>query len=373
MIVLEVDHDTIIMPQEFPVLRSLDDFVSRVLNPPLPDQQEHSASTVSGETIPTPIPIDTPPYIVRFFQRIFCYCHTVAHLNKALTTLEARLTPMEVECLYDWHLGGQLIPSDAAAKFQAVLTLWFKGIKKYMLDSGKSQPEPFVSHKITYTVTHFVGPGSPADKTLLVCFSTRGGRRLMMPNAVLMQHTDSARHDLLIISEPLGANYWQGVPGLGKNLIEVIEWLARLELIGAYSRIRTLGCSAGGYAAVIAGHLLGAEMAVSVGGRFPSKHKHPIRILGMIFTTWRVMRKGHCPRVLVSYAADKSRDRKFASVMARLFGSKPEIVELRNEKVGHDVLARLLERGELAPYLERTIFSELNGELIRTEREVLRV
>ena len=369
MIVLEVDHDTIIMPQEFPELRSLDEIVSRVLQPPLREQPGPGASAAPGEICSTPIPIDTPPYVVRFFQRIFSYCHTAAHLNKALSTLAARLTPMEVECLYDWHLGGQLLPSNAAVKFQTVLTLWLQGIKKMMSDSGKSQPEPFVAHRINFTVTHFVGPGSPADKTLLLCFSHKGGRDLAMPHAVLMQHTDSARHDLLIVSEPLSANYQNGVPGLGNNLIEVIECLARLDFIGDYSRIRTLGFSAGGYAAVIAGHLLGAELAVSVGGRFPSNRKQPLRILGMIFAIWRVMHKGHCPRVLVSYAADKSRDRKFAKIMTRLFGSNPDIVEFGNEKVGHMVLARLLERGELAPYLERTIFAEINDELVPSERE----
>ena len=371
MIVLEIDHDTIIMPQEFPELRSLDDIVSRVLNPPVQDEPKQSSDTASGETGPTSIKIDTQPYVVQFFQRIFRYCHTAAHLNKALTTLEARLTPIEVECLYDWHLGGQLIPSNAAAKFQTVLDLWLQGMKKMMSGSGKSQPEPFVSHKITYTLSHFVGPGSPADKTLLVCFSNRGSRTLAMPNAVLMQHTDSARHDLLIVSEPSNANYQKGVPGLGKNLFEVIEYLARLGFIGDYSRVRTLGCSAGGYAAVIAGHLLGTELAVSVGGRFPSKRKQPLRILSMIFTTWRAMHKGHCPHVLVSYAADTSRDRKFSRIMTILFGSKPDIVELGNEKVGHNVLGRMVERGELAPYLERTIFTEINDELIATERDVL--
>jgi hypothetical protein len=151
-------------------------------------------------------------------------------------------------------------------------------------------------------------------------------------------------------------------------LIEVIEWLARLDMMGDYSRLRTLGWSAGGYAAAIAGHLLEAEMAVSAGGRFPSRHKQPFRILNMIFTTWQVMHKGHCPRVLVSYAADNSRDRKFASVIVRLFGSNPDIAELENVKLGHNVLGRLLERGELAPYLARTIFAETNDELISTEQ-----
>jgi hypothetical protein len=127
----------------------------------------------------------------------------------------------------------------------------------------------------------------------------------------------------------------------------------------------------GMHAAVIAGHLLKAELAVSAGGRFPSNRKQPLRILSMIFTIWRVMHKGRCPRVLVSCAADKSRDRKFAKIMTRLFGNNPDIVTLPNEKVGHNVLGRMVERGELGPYLARTIFAEINDELIPTGREVL--
>jgi hypothetical protein len=192
----------------------------------------------------------------------------------------------------------------------------------------------------------------------------------MMPSAVLMQHTDSTRHDLLVISEPLSENYQKGVPGLGRNLIEVIERLARLELMDEYSGIRTLGCSAGGFAAVIAGHLLGAEMAVSVAGRFPPKRKHPITMLNMIYTTWRVMREGHCPNVLVSCGVDQSRDREFARIMAWLFGANRDVVKLTNQRVGHGVLERLIGRGELAPYLARTIFAEINDELVSTEREV---
>lgn len=89
-------------------------------------------------------------------------------------------------------------------------------------------------------------------------------------NAVLLQHTDSARYDLLIIAELLNEGYRPGVPSLGKNVTEVCKWIARLDLINNYRKIRTLGCSAGGYAAVIVGYLVDAEMAACVGGRFHS-------------------------------------------------------------------------------------------------------
>ena len=118
-------------------------------------------------------------------------------------------------------------------------------------------------------------------------------------------------------AEPLGLNYRQGVPALGENLLEVIQRIASLDWISEYRGIRTLGCSAGGYAAILAGHHLGAEMAVSVGGRLPSKHRHPIRFLDMLYATWRSMRKRRCHRVLAVYAEDKSRDRRFAEIMVR--------------------------------------------------------
>ena len=281
--------------------------------------------------------------------------------------MEKRLTPLQVECLHDWHLSDQLIPSSTAEKFQLALTHWIQSIKRMMLDSGKSQPEPFVLHRIASTVSYFVGTGSSADKTLLVCFSSRGDARLMMPNAVLMQHTNSACYDLLIISEPLRQGYRLGVPSLGKNVTEVIESIARLGLVSEYGRIRTLGCSAGGYPAVIAAYFLGAEMAVSVGGRFPAE-RHPIRILNMIYTTWRAMRKGRCSRVLMSYATDKTRDRSYTRVIGYLCGGSLIAVEFTNGIVGHRIFRRLVERGELAAFLSRTIFAEMNDELIVTER-----
>ena len=35
------------------------------------------------------------------------------------------------------------------------------------------------------------------------------------------------------------------------------------------------------------------------------------------------------------------------------------MVKFADEKVGHNVLERLLERGELAPYLADTLFGEI--------------
>lgn len=365
LIALEVDYDAIITPQEFAQFRSLGNIVARVLSTQLQDEREQDACPQISNTINTATLTNTEHYVIQFFQRIFSYCHTVAQLNKALTTLEHRLTPIEVEILYERNRTHQLISSSVAEKFHTALNHWLQRVKGMMLDSGKQEPEPFVSHRVAPTVSYFVAPGSPTDKTLLVCFSEAGGRSLMMPNAVLMQHMDSVRYDLLIISEPLNESYRLGVPLLGTNVTEVIEWIAKLDLIGNYNRIRTLGCSAGGYPAIIAGYLLGAELAVSIGGRFHKRR--PIKILERIFTTWRAVRNRHCSRVLMSYAKD-TRDRRYAKIIAMLSGGSLVAVEFSNGSVDHLILRRLVERGELALYLARTIFAEMNDELIATQR-----
>jgi len=367
LVVLETDYDAVIMPEKFAQFSTLDDIVSCVLTPSSQAELEQNIS-VESEIIHTPIKTDEFPYVVRFFQRTFRYCDTVAQLNKVLVSLEQRLTPTQMKHLHDWYQCGQLVSTNTAEKFQTVLRHWVHDMNRMMLGSGKPQPEPFIAHKITPTVTHFVGPGSATDKTLVICFSARGSHRLMMPNTVLMQHTDAAHYDLMVISEPSNKGYHLGVPSLGKNVIEMIEWLANLDLISGYGRIRTIGCSAGCYPAVLAGYLLKAEIAVSVGGRFPSE-RHPIRILNMMFTTLRAKYKGHCSRVIMSFAIDKNRDRNFSRIMSRLCSSNSIAVEITNERVGHGIFERLVERGELAPYLARTIFAEMDDELITTERE----
>lgn len=356
MVAIELKYDTIIMPSEFSRLRTINDIVTRVMQPPSQIDDAPLDSNSPRDNFPELVNDDVPPYIVRFFQRVFSYCHTAGHLNKALTTLEARLTPTEVKCLHNFFLNKKLIPTETDQKFYTILTIWFQGLERMFSISTKTRLESFVAKRVKCTATHFVGPGKKAEKTLLICFSARGSRCLMIPNAVLLQHTDATQYDLLIISEPFNANYQQGVPLLGNNLIDVVQTLKQLELTHLYRSIRTLGFSAGGYAAMIAGHLLHAEMAVSVAGRFPSKHKHPIIFFNMILTSWRVMRARPCQHMLMSYGANKSRDRKFADIMARLFGCTRDVVNFNDEDVGHNILGRLVERGELHTYLARTLF-----------------
>jgi hypothetical protein len=129
-----------------------------------------------------------------------------------------------------------------------------------------------------------------------------------------------------------------------------------------------LRCCAGAFMAVIAGYRLGAELAVSVAGRFHPE-RYPHRILGRVITTWRTVRKAHCSRVLMSYPADKdkTRDHIYARIIGKLTGGSLFGLEFTDGRVGHRILERLVERGELAPYLANTIFAEFDDEINATE------
>ncbi len=364
LVALETAYEVIITPQDLSQCQSLGDIASLAISISVKKnrqkKQQMDASFLLLEN--KSIQLEVPTHVVRFFRRVFSYCVTVAQLRKALATLEERLTPEDVECLYHWHAADQLIPN-ASEKFQTALTLWLQKLKQMMLASGKQQVESFTSHRVAPTVTHFIGPGVSTNKTLLICFAVRGCRHLLLPNAVLLQHINAELYDVLVIAEPLAESYRLGVPCIGNNVSEVIDWLACQNFSGNYAQLRTLGCSAGGYPAILAGYRLGAQVAVSVAGRFPYSERYPLKILKRIYRTWQTIRHGHCSHVVMSYGTGKNRDFNYARIIAGLSGGTVMGVEFTNEKAVHNFFQRLSERGELMTYLKHTVFVELDAQL----------
>lgn len=362
LLTLEIKYNAVISPRELSELRYFGHLASRILTQPLNNDQEKIAVHPNGSDADV-VQVGAPPYIVRLFQRIFRYCSTSVQLNKALNTLESRLTPTEVEDLYGWYHSGRLIPAQAAPKFHNALSRWLAEMKGMILKSGKREPELFYSRKIAPGVTQYFGPGKSNDKTLLICFPPIGTRNLMMPNAVLLQHIDSSNFDLLIISGSSVVGRRLVFPTFGKTPVGLVEWLASQGWISEYSGIRTLGFSAGAYPAVIAGCFLKAEVALSISGRLQSR-KYFVKNLNRIMSIWRATRIARKTRVLMSYPIDNSRDRKYARIVTRISGANQLVVELTDEKIGHLLLRRLLDRGVLSRYLERTVFADVDDELL---------
>jgi len=383
LVMLEAEYDIVLTPEQLAAFTSLEELVDAALLPEslaalapgegdvlAPGAVSAFASTPASGPAPASALTPVDARIVRLFDRLLRGARELSRLTRALKTLEHRLTPIEVESLYARHLADRLVPAEAAGSLHVAVDRWLGAMIRLMRGSGKARPEPFVARRIRPSVWHFAGPGAACDKTLLVCFPGIGGRQMMMPNAVLMQHTDATGCDLLVIAEPSGQGYRRGVPLLGRSLREVIESVAGLPTIADYGRIRSLGCSAGSDAALLAGHRLGAELAIAVGIRLQSRRvPHTIEDLGRLLRLVRAVRGGRCRRVLLSYSTDNKRDRRHARMIAWLTGSNRFGVELTDARCGHVVLQRLAERGELVPFLARTAFVGLDDEWVARDRD----
>jgi acyl carrier protein len=355
LVALEVQFNTIIAPQEFASFRYLGSIVARVLSTPEDDDSIEAPITTISHATNYP---KSESHIVNLFRRLFRFCQTVAQLNKALATLENRITPNEFEKLYENYQAKHLIHTSSPEKFHLALTHWLEKIKKSMSYCRKATPEPYIRFKIAPTVSYFVTHQSQKNKTLLVCFTAAGSHNMGMPMAVLLQHIDANQYDLLLITEPLNEKYLHGVPHIGTNVNNVVEWISNLELIKNYQSIRTIGYSAGCYPALIAGYKLKAESAISIGGRFHTK-SHPLKSLNRLFTTWKTVRTKTCANVLMIYAENQPRDRLYAKMIVFFTGGKLLQVNFEDGTINHLFLGQLDDRGELAKFLSQTILAEI--------------
>lgn len=354
MVTLETDFGVVVTPTEFARFRSLGQIAAHV-EPRV--SRDGAAGGAPGAGAGAPHEgHGAEPDVVRLFRRVLKICGTVAQFYKALGSLEHRLTPQALATLGEWHRDGRLLGEHAGEKYRRALADWLQGMQSMLAGSGKAAPEPYVAHRISPVMTHFVGPGTAADKVLIVAFATKGGRRVAIPNAALLQHLDAGRFDVLVVGDPWVTGFRTGVPLLGRTAAEVVESVAALEWLRDYARIRTLGCSAGGYPALLLGYRLQVELIVSVVGRFPAE-RHVRMLFRMLLDLRNAVKRGRRPRVILAHGADSRRDRNFARIAARLTGGRRMEVALAGRKAAHRIFPQMLEDRTLARFLEMTVLA----------------
>lgn len=366
LVALELEHGATITPQELSELKSLDDIVQRVSDGPdsggaplSPDAAPARQSSASASD-------DPKPPIVSNLERELSECRGIVHLHKLLSDLMHRVTPLDVVTLNRWHQRGSIVPSAAPPDFGTALSKWLGDILGTMDASGKPEPEPFTFTRVVPAVVHFSAPGDRASKTLVVCFSTVGGRQMWMPNPVLLQHTDATQFDLLVISDAERTGFRRGVPGMGGSVADVVQWVAELELLREYGALRTFGCSAGAYPAMLAALRLNAELGVSVAGRFPRPHLGNLgQIARTYVNTWVAARHRTRARVLMVHGTGL-RDTRFARRLGWIAGANRLCVEMSGQPIKHNVIKPFIERGELRQFLDRTVFARVEAELLAT-------
>jgi hypothetical protein len=368
MVSLEVDFGVVVTPTEFARLRSLGQLAEHVA----PRIGSVAAADRAGAPRDAAPPGASEPAVVRLFRRVLRTCGTVAQLYKALGTLEHRLTPPALATLDEWHAGGRLMGAQVEEKYRRALAEWLLRLRTMLAGSGKVAPEAYTARRVSPVMTHFAGPGPAAGKTLIVCFATKGDRRLMIPNVALLQHIDARRFDVLVVADPWATAFRTGVPLLGRTAAEVVESVAALEWLRDYRQIRTLGCSAGSYPALLMGYRLQAELIVNVVGRFPAE-RHVGTLFRMLLEIRNAVKRGRRPRVILAYGADRSRDRNYARIVSALTGAGRMEVAIPGRQAAHWIFRDMLEDRTLSRFLEMSVLAPMQAPLLAGETGTVKV
>ena len=206
----------------------------------------------------------------------------------------------------------------------------------------------------------------PGASTLLVAFAGIGPRD-RPPTFSFLRAVGELHASAVFVRDPHRAWYHHGVPGLGGSIDAVAARLRRLADAANARRVITLGTSVGGYAAILFGRLIDADLAIAFAPptflgasmRFRTRN-------GRYLREWLALRRSRgfsrrhadLRRVLgehrsvplpvhVHYAAG---DRIDAAYARRLAGV-PGVALRPHAGAGHDLVRRLRANGELAGLL----------------------
>lgn len=181
-----------------------------------------------------------------------------------------------------------------------------------------AEPEPYRRHALGDSVILYSGPeDAPKRKTLLIAFAG-AAMRLMVPVGVVLQHLPASQYDVVLLRDQRRAHYERGIPGYAETLLALMRRLGADLGAQRYRRVVTLGTSMGGLPALRGGILLGADLAISLGGR-PIWHVdrliNPERVAVPAFDVL-------CPcgpagaELLLVYAARNAEDREGPALLA---------------------------------------------------------
>lgn len=339
LIALETEHAIVVTPSDlarFESLRALADAI---------EQGDFAAAGTAAGVASASISSAHQPVIVRLYERLVARQRSPNQRNQLHISLENYITPDEREALWQEARG---LDEPAA--------VWLEGLQK---QAGVSALQGFTRQSLGWGLRLYRGSGDATFKTLILAFSTRA-ERLMMPLPSVLQHIDASRFDVLLVPDRTRSSFELGLPPLGESVTALVDAVAALPSVQRYSSVRALGCSGGGFAALMASAQLGLEMGVSVGGRFP-KGRRWHRIQSVLATRRARSGSGGSP-LLVAYGRPKTRDRKFAHAFVRGASAHALPVDYADGEAGHLVLAEMLERQTLQAFIDQTICAQSSAD-----------
>ncbi len=255
-------------------------------------------------------------------------CRTQNEFNRLRITLENILAPAEIAAIATLDL-----PPETAERTRH----WFDKLSKWrpdMLEAPQGYARQHLSPRLIFYRDTRV---EPREKDLLVTFSGNTGR-LMMPVSVFLQFMDSKSWDIALLKKPASGSHLRGVDKNADNFPGLVQFIETALRPRAYRRVMTLGASSGGFPALWAAALMGADRGISAGGC-------PPRTLPDLRLDDRGPRADFC----MVYSAGSTQDSEAALVLKDLFGGRLHPVA---DIEGHNVLSELMRRGQLAEFLK---------------------
>lgn len=358
LVALELKFDVVIKPDELTVYRYLGDVVNRILNPKLEKKDD---GTLQAENLISDIDEfkrnDKTDRMVYVLNRAIKGCRTLTDLNRVLAILERKITPEEFVALWVYNVEGELLPAQVEKGYRKVVEEWLQIGAAHFKSSGKTSFERYKKERLGSALTFFQGPGSKSEKTLIIGFSGRGDSCLDIPNYILLQHAEARHYDFLIISEPRGRGYLAGIPFWGGSETQVVEAVANLDLIQGYKNTRIAGVSAGAYPAMLLGYELGADLTLSLAGRFHRFKRNPGFVLNRIVGAIAVRIQKPYHKVIYCYSSSR-KDKRYAIFMSHLTNGETRCVRYPGVDLGHRLLYNMLGAGRLSSFLEDTLFKK---------------
>lgn len=203
-------------------------------------------------------------------------------------------------------------------------------------------------------------------RTLVVGFCGRK-LRLLMPLPMMLQFTDDSQCDVLILSDPLRLHFDRGIGDFADTMPGLARRIDSIASQGSYSAVITYGTSMGGFPALRMGGLLGAERAISVGGR-PPDHIRRLTDGGATINAFDLICNCRVPfrtPCYLLFSAGKEQDVEAASALAAIMpGSRLGGIACE----GHNFPIKIFSNGNLEEYFSRIFDLSSEPDLDRISR-----
>lgn len=266
------------------------------------------------------------------YVKLASHCRTVNEYNQLHIGLENVCTPRELAEI------AKLATSRWG--FKATRS-WLKNYQIWTPELFDT-PQGYGRRTISRHVILYQSPEREScDKDLLVAF-TGNARRLMLPVCVFLQYLDSRLWDVVVLKKCARNSYQLGLEGISADFPGLVEFIQTTFSSTQYRRVITLGTSSGGFAAILAARLMGAQRGISIGGFAPK--------IAQSSAIWK-QRASDRTDLRFVYASESAVDHQSALALLGFFGGRLWPVP----GAGHNPIGPMMKNGRFGEFIDEML------------------